>query len=190
MKRDKKRCPRCNRKLDINAPKCDTCGLIFSRLNLATNSAGIKAVKNGDYNKVVYVKKVPQDVSKWKLFFIALFFGFLGVQYYKVGRRKLFYFMISAFVITTIFVTMEFFGVNFDNINKYVQLILYFRYMPGALAFLLWFASALQIAFGFFKYPVSIDERLVIKDVDPNIAKQILDEVKEDRKSNNTENEV
>lgn len=173
--------------MDQSIPKCDTCGLVFARLSFATNSAGIKALKKGEDNKVVYVKRVPQDVSKWKLFFISLFFGFLGVQYYKVGRTKLFYFMLFAFVLTSILVTMEFFGVSFADISQYIQLILYFRYLPGALAFLLWFASTIQIAFGFFKYPVSIDENIAVQSVDENVARQILKEVKEDRKTGNTQ---
>lgn len=184
----KKRCPRCNRKMDILAPKCDTCGLIFDRLKFATNSAGKKALKQGLDNKVVYVKTPPSDVSKWKLFFIALFFGFTGVQYKVVGRMKWFYFMFISFIITITFGTIEFFGIYLEGINIYLSIIMYFIYLPGAISTLMWFASAFQIAFNFFKYPVSIDESYSIEQIDAKAATEILQEVYIQREKEKIEN--
>ena len=181
MKYKKKRCPRCNRKLDPSEPKCDTCGLIFDRLNLVSNSAGIKALKNHQENKVIYVTNPPRDIDKWKLFFISLFFGFLGVQYYKVGRNKWFVFMMFAFAITLTFGLLEYYNIFDMTENIYLNLLLYFKYLPGAIATIMWGGSTFQIAFNFFKYPVSIDENFAVEDLNTTVAKDILESIHKDR---------
>lgn len=86
MKFRTKTCPRCNSKNSLNAYKCDCCGLIFERLNDATNSAGKKMIISGHKNKVVYVKKVPKDIKKWKLILITIFGGMFGAHCFYVGR--------------------------------------------------------------------------------------------------------
>ena len=174
--------------MDLQAKKCDTCGLIFDRLKFASNAAGIKALKNHQENKVVYVKEPPRDISKWKLFFISLFFGFLGVQYYKVGRNKWFIFMLFAFFSSIIFATLEYFGILVATDSVYLELILYFKYFPGALGALMWMGSTFQIAANYFKYPVSIDEDFAVEELDATVAKEIIESVHKDRELTQKQN--
>ena len=49
MKRKEfKRCPRCDKKTPIYQDRCEGCGLIFSRLARASNTAAKKALKKKD----------------------------------------------------------------------------------------------------------------------------------------------
>lgn len=84
----KQKCPRCGTKHMEQELQCNQCGLIFERLNYATNQDAKKAIKEGKVNQVVYVKNTPSDVKRYKLVLFAIFLGFFGAHCFYVGRYK------------------------------------------------------------------------------------------------------
>ena len=184
-----KRCPRCNKKMFAVEKKCEQCGLIFERLKKATNSAGKKALAKHEENKVVYVTNLPKDVSKIKLLLFSIFFGFFGVHYAYVGRKKLFAFCFISnlyLLLYTIFYTFKLISVAFLT-TGYSGLIFQFLFFPAGIANILWLVSIFQIIFNKFKVPVSIDEEYFIdpnnSEIDGAVAKEILSEVKQTREN-------
>lgn len=186
MKRQKnfKRCPRCDTKTPIFQDKCDYCGLIFSRLNKATNFAAKKAMKKKEYNKVIMDKVLPSDVNKWNLFVYALFFGWFGFHYAKVGRYKMFTYMIiaSAMIYIAALLPMTWFN------HEYLFLLMWGLVLPGSVSAIWWIVSLFQILFNRFKVPISIDEELVKESLDPELVDDILKEVKNNKKDKISKN--
>ena len=175
-----KRCPRCDRKTPIYQDRCDGCGLVFSRLSNASNSAAKKAIKAKEYNKVIQNKDLPYDISKWRLFFIALFFGLVGAHYAKIGKYKTFVYMLISIIM--IYIASFLLPLNWFS-HKYLFLVMWTLILPSAFTVMLWVVSIFQILFNKFKVPISIDEELVVADLDENIVKDILKDVK----SNNSD---
>ena len=182
MEKKYKRCPRCDRKLLSADTRCDMCGLIFERLSHATNRAGKVALKNHEENKVVYTTSCP-DVNKWKLLLCAIFGGWFGLQYQKVGRNKMFLFMLASFFMlvafTAISLTPSF--AQFVFTNKYLGLFAWALVFPGSVGFVLWVVSVFQILFNTFKIPVSIDEEYIVQDEE--VAKELINEAKMNKKT-------
>ena len=86
--RKTKKCPRCGNVCLLSQPKCDDCGLVFSRLDEATNKDAKIRLKNKEKDLVIYVKKYPEDVKKWKMILLVSFAGLFGSHYFYVGRWK------------------------------------------------------------------------------------------------------
>lgn len=175
-----KRCPRCDSKNAIYQDRCDECGLVFDRLKFVTNSAAKKAIKNKEYNKVINYNVLPRDVNKWKLFFLALFFGWVGAHFAKVGKYKSFIYMLVAFILFMLPATTIVPFSWFDE--EYLFLIAWGCVMPASIATIIWLGTTFQILFGKFKVPVAIDEELVKEDLDDKTVKEILTSIKKDRK--------
>lgn len=179
MKQKKyKKCPRCDHKVPFFEDRCDSCGLIFSRLKRATNTAAKKYIRKGETNKVICDKVLPRDVNKWKLFWLAFFFGWIGVHYAKVGRYKSFIWAVVsvACLYIAVFLPMEWFN------DKYLALLMWALILPGSVYFIFNIISIFEIAFNQFKVPIAIDETLVVEDLDSKVVNDILKEVKEDKK--------
>jgi len=170
-----KRCPRCDTKADIFQERCENCGLIYARLSKASNSAAKKALKRKEYKKVIMDKVLPRDVNKWKLFFIALFFGWFGLHYAKVGRYKLFIYTVVTLAMLLIASCLPASWFNME----YLGLLMWFLILPPSFGTILWVVSIFQIAFNTFKVPISIDEDYVKEDLDQKLVKDILNEVKQ-----------
>lgn len=181
MKKNYKVCPRCKNKEALSAPKCTNCGLVFERLKSVTNMAGKKAIKNKEYNKVLYTTTLPKDVSRVKLFFWCLFLGWLGVHYCKVGRYKLFIFDLVAFFFAFVYsVVLIFFNVPKTAISaSYGGFFLQLLAMPFAFSAIIWVGSLIQILTKSFKVPVAIDEEYYVEEnfADEDVAREILKDV-------------
>ena len=175
-----KRCPRCDKKNSIYQDRCEECGLVFSRLSKVTNSAAKKAMSKHEYNKIINYNVLPVDVNKWKLFFLAVFLGWFGAHFAKVGKYKTFIYMIISFVLIllvgTSIIPIDWFY------HKYLFLVAWGCVMPAAIGTIIWVVSTFQISFGKFKIPVAIDESLVKQDLDYNTVTEILTSVEKDRK--------
>ena len=87
--RKKKRCPRCNYKMDRNQIVCPNCELNFNKFNQATNRGAKQAYHRGDGEQVLLRTGCPSDVKKWVLLLLTIFFGFCGVHQFYVGRKRL-----------------------------------------------------------------------------------------------------
>ena len=82
--RKTKKCPRCKNVCLLSQVECDECGLAFAKLDMATNKEGKRRLFRGQKEQVVYVKKYPKDVKKWKMILITLFLGLFGGHYFYV----------------------------------------------------------------------------------------------------------
>lgn len=182
MEKKYKRCPRCDRKLFASEVRCDMCGLVFERLSHATNRAGKAALKNQEENKVVYVTSCS-DVNKWKLLMCAIFGGWFGLQFQKVGRNKMFFFMLAAFMSIVAFSAISLVPsiAQFVFTDKYLALLAWALIFPASIGFVFWVVSVFQIIFNSFKIPVSIDEEYIVQD--ETVAKELINEAKLDRKA-------
>lgn len=182
-----KKCPRCGKKHLIDTDRCDECGLIFERLKKTSNTAAKEAIKNKEHNKVVYTSDLPRDVNKVKLLLTSIFLGFLGIQYAKVGRYKMFVFILVSFFLLFVYTLLTFMPSIPQEIfsDKYIGLLLLFMTFPAGFAFIIWMVSIFQIVFNKFKVPVSIDESYVVQSLDTKIANEIIEKVKEERKEKN-----
>lgn len=183
MKQKKfKRCPRCDSKVPFFEDRCNTCGLIFSRLKKATNKAAKMHIKSGEYNKIVMDSVLPKDVKKWKLFWLAVFFGFFGVHYAKVGRYKMFTWAIvsAAFIFIAALLPQSWLN------HEYLSILMWSLILPASIYAIYNVISIFEILFNRFKVPIAIDENLVVEDLDKNIVNDILNKVK---KEENTKKE-
>ncbi|NCB48409.1 MAG: hypothetical protein EOM55_02115 [Clostridia bacterium] len=160
------------------------------RMEKVSNRAGKEALEKGEKNKVIFDKTLPKDVNKWRLFFLALFCGWFGLQYEKVGRKKLFYYLLFSFclfVLFTIFLITNIFSTSIIY-EKYWAFLALAMILPSSFGLIIWFFSVLQILTNTFKVPVAIDENIVINDYDIKIAGEILSDVKSNRTENNVKN--
>lgn len=142
-----KRCPRCDKKMLITATKCDECGLIFSRLDYATNKAAKEKLKRGDRDYILQVTTIPKDVSYLKLLLYTLFLGLMGGHYYYVGKY------VKGALMTLMF-TYAIFCVIFNaQIVEYLTIL----YIPLGVGVLAWMVSCMYVICKKFKIPVSIE---------------------------------
>ena len=179
MKQKKfKKCPRCDHKVPFYEDRCDSCGLIFSRLKKATNTAAKKHIKKHEYNKIVMDCVLPVDVNKWKLFWIAFFFGWFGVHYAKVGRYRMFTWAILSMAGLYIAVLLP----QSWFYEEYLVFLMWALILPASVYVMYNVISIIEIAFNKFKVPVAIDENLVINELDKNIVESIIKEVKTEEK--------
>ncbi len=178
-----KRCPRCNAKVISSEERCHNCGLIFERLKKASNTAAKQAIKRKEYNKVVYSCDLPRDISKVNLLLTAIFLGVFGIQYAKVGRYKMFMFMIISLFLLFLYTLLSVMPAIPDWVfdDKYLGMILILITIPSAFEVMMWGVSIFQIIFNRFKVPVAIDEEYVIEGINTPVAKEILSEVKQNR---------
>ncbi len=105
--RDTKKCPRCEAKCLVNQLRCPECGLIFSRVEEATNAAAVERLKNKEKESVLYVKKVPKDLKKWKLVLFTVLLGLVGGGYFYVHRWQRGLWYILGFVLWVLCVALN-----------------------------------------------------------------------------------
>ncbi len=178
-KKNYKRCPRCDRKIPLQEPKCYNCGLIFARLNKATNKAAKKALRRGEKNKVIYDNVLPRDMKKWKLVLITLFLGFVGGHQYYVGKVWRGVYTTVSFIMI---VTAAFLPDVWWN-DYWLSGVLWLLIMPYSFAFLFWIVSVIQVIANKYRVPISIDEELVLQeDYDSAIVSDVMKTVDKARK--------
>lgn len=79
-------CPRCSQKSLIGMESCPGCGLVFSRMEIATNKDAKRKIHRGDRDFIVYTSKLPSDVKFIKLLLFTIFLGLFGGHCFYVGR--------------------------------------------------------------------------------------------------------
>lgn len=79
-------CPRCGIKTLNGVECCPDCGLVFSRLEIATNKDAKRKIRRGDRDFIIKTSKLPSDVSFWKLLLLSIFLGPVGGHCYYVGK--------------------------------------------------------------------------------------------------------
>jgi len=81
-----KTCPSCGMRMIESTPTCEECGLVFERLNFATNKDAKRKIKRGYRDYIIRTRKLPSDVKYWKLLLLVIFTGLMGGHNYYVGR--------------------------------------------------------------------------------------------------------
>ena len=79
-------CPRCGLKSLATAENCPECGLVFSRLKIATNKDAKKKILRRDKDFIIMTNNLPSDVSRLKLLLLTIFTGIFGGHCFYVGR--------------------------------------------------------------------------------------------------------
>ncbi len=144
-----KKCPRCGNKCLRQQETCEECGLIFARLEYASNKAAKKKIRHFDKDFVIYTNQFPKDVSWLKLILLTFFTGLVGGHYYYVGKYWKGALMSLGFtylIFCTIF-----------NAQMVAYLEATYAYLPiGVLGFS-WLASIIYVACKKFKVPVIVE---------------------------------
>lgn len=146
-RKDIKKCPRCQQKCLTNQKSCNACGLIFSRLEQATNKEARKQFFNKD-KSVVMVKDFPSDVKRWKLVLWCLFLGIFGAHCLSVGRYYRGGYMLIIGIASVVLSLVSY-------SSAYETFMSYFFIFPAILV-LFWMVDLFNICFGFFKVPVAL----------------------------------
>lgn len=148
-----KRCPRCDKKQPKTSAVCPFCMLNFQKFESATNKEAKQALKQGENDRVLMRKGVPQDVNKFVLFLITLFAGFTGAHYYFVGRNKMGLFFTCFFIVGLVNAGLQFFVLPKNTLFE----ILTFLTLVWGAVLLIWIVDIFKVCFNKFKIPVSRD---------------------------------
>lgn len=190
--RKTKKCPRCGNKCLISQAKCDDCGLLFARLDDATNKAGRIRLARKQKEYVINVTKCPKDIKKWKLILMVTLLGLCGGHYFYVGKWK------NGLAMLLYFFSVVFIGVIFnafflEALNGYFFSI--YGVVTGVYC-LVWLNDIRRVVFNTFKIPVSIlsdkenEEYLAEKEQEKELKKEIKALVKERKKEGLADNNL
>lgn len=187
MKEKKRTCPRCGNRQVVSLPKCTECGLKFSRLENATHAEAMKALKEKDKKRVVYVNDIPSDLSKVK-FIISLFFGVFGCTSFYVGKKKKAWFslisIIGLFTFMIIQGYMKDAGVDYTLLNYFVTTTFG---LASAFSVLMWAGDVIAAISHTYKFPVALPKDNPYKQT--NIRKELYDEIMKEKEKLEKENE-
>ena len=145
-------CPRCGIKSLSVSESCPECGLVFSRLDIATNKDAKRKIKRRDKDFIIYTNKLPSDVSKIKLTLLTIFTGIFGGHCFYVGR----YWRGSILLVNTLILIMyvifnaQLAGIDGGRLIAALTTI-------GGLVMLLWPVDIVWVLTNKFKVPVAID---------------------------------
>lgn len=144
-----KKCPRCGNKCLPAQEKCEECGLIFSRMQFASNKAAKKKIRKFDKDFIIYTNQYPSDVSWLKLMLYVFFFGLVGGHYYYVGKY------VKGGLMSASFVYLVFCTVFNAQMVEYLET--YYLYLPIGIMALAWIVSVIYVSTKKFKVPVIVD---------------------------------
>ncbi len=144
-----KKCPRCGNKCLPAQEKCEECGLIFSRMQFASNKAAKKKIRKFDKDFIIYTNQYPSDVSWFKLMLYVFFFGLVGGHYYYVGKY------VKGGLMSASFVYLIFCTVFNAQMVEYLET--YYLYLPIGIMALAWIVSLIYVSTKKFKVPVIVD---------------------------------
>lgn len=152
-----KKCPRCGNKCLRQQETCEECGLIFARLEYASNQAAKRKIRHFDKDFVIYTNQYPNDMSWWKLLLLVFVTGIVGGHYYYVGKYW------KGALMTTGFVYLVF--CTIFNAPMVEALTTYYAYLPIGVLGISWIVSLIYVAFKKFKVPVIVEvpEQIVVE---------------------------
>ena len=181
LMREKKRvCPRCGNKQVVSLSSCSECGLKFSRLSNATHAEAMKAFKEKDKERVVYVNEMPSDLNKTK-FIISLIFGFFGATSFYTGKKKKGWYSLLSFL--ALFGSMYLQTILTDKGITDGFLNYFFTTTFGllcAFSFLMWIDDIIKAISRRYKFPVALPKERPNEDV-LNIRKEVYDEIMKEK---------
>lgn len=154
LKREKSTfyCPRCGMQCLKGTDTCPDCGLVFSRLDIATNKDAKNKLKRRDKDFIIYTSKLPSDVKYIKLLLITIFLGLVGGHCFYVGRyvRGGLLLLNSLVVLLCVILNDQLIGI--DN----GQFIAAIATICGFIMFV-WVYDLIMVIIKKFKVPIAID---------------------------------
>lgn len=151
---ENKRCPRCNFKMPKEIMTCPKCRLNYSKFEQATNVEGKRALKQREYDRVVYRSGCPSDIARWKLLLFTIFFGFIGMHNYYVGRTKRGVFFTIFFIVGIVNAIIT--GILRIEPSGELWEIFAFLVLIWGIVIFLWIIDIFKVALNKFKIPVSL----------------------------------
>ncbi len=145
-------CPRCGIKCLTGTESCPDCGLVFSRLEIATNKDAKRKIKRHDKDFIIKTTNIPSDVSYVKLLLLTIFVGVFGGHCFYVGRySRGIMFLINSLLLMS-YVIFNKYLVNLDEGRLLAALS-----TIGGLFLLVWAYDVISVILKKFKIPVAID---------------------------------
>lgn len=157
--RQTQKCPRCGTKALINQHKCPECGLVFARLEMATNKAAAERYKKGERDKVVFVKSTPIDLKRWKLIVYATALGLFGAHYFYTRRWWWGIYFLFMFTVAAVCVIFNGYFMSTQWGTSLVSALGIFVGIYGVI----WIFDIVKVCIGKFKIPVSIPDKEVAR---------------------------
>ncbi len=147
----KKVCPRCQLKVASSCEECPDCGLVFSRLAIATNQDAKALKRRGERKYIISTTTLPSDVNFIKLLCLSIFTGFVGGHCFYVGRYGRGLLLLLNFIMI---VCLTIFNAPLMVFSEALVGVL--CTVAGFILFI-WFWDIFMIAVKKFKVPVGID---------------------------------
>ena len=147
-----KECPRCDTRNNITQDCCTECGLVFSRLDIATNKDAKIKMKRGDKEYIIMTKQLPNDVSFVKLLVLSVCVGLFGGHCFYVGR---YWRGITMLTVTSILILFAVLNAHFINLIG-IEALGAISSLCG-LFLLMWPVDMVLILMKKFKVPIAID---------------------------------
>lgn len=161
MKKDKKRCPRCETVVQSDALVCPACRLRFDKLHNLSNSQAKYHLRNHQKDSVIYTTDRPSDINNKKFLQLLFLLGIFGAHNLYIGKYGRGYFSLIS---TLLYIPALSLSIALKSNGIYVEFISY--YLCGILAllvaisFLIWFNDVLSIIMKKFRYPASIPVKI------------------------------
>ncbi len=135
-----------------SVPTCEECGLVFERLNFATNKDAKRKIKRGDREYIIRTRKLPSDVKYWKLLLLVIFTGLMGGHNYYVGRYLRGAIFSILFTITIVCCVLNSYIVS--HFPQWMELIGALLIGPFGLC---WLFDVTLVLMRKFRVPIAID---------------------------------
>lgn len=145
-------CPRCGLKSLSITESCPECGLVFSRLKIATNKDAKRKIWRRDTDFIIKTNKLPSDINKYKLYALVLLTGLFGGHCFYVGRywRGGLLLLNGLMLIMCAVFNQQLVAVDGGGLVAVLGTI-------GGIIMLIWMADIVWIFTKRFKVPIAID---------------------------------
>ena len=159
-------CPRCGLKSLVLQDECPDCGLVFARLDIATNKDAKKLIHRRETDYVIKTSKLPKDVSYLKLLLLTIFTGVAGGHCFRVGRYWRGALLLINFLAIVMYVVFNAQLMAVDGGALLASLTTF-----SGIIEMVWMYDIIMVAMKKFKVPVAID-------LEGNLE-NVVDEVKQ-----------
>lgn len=143
-------CPRCKEKYKGEKKVCDVCNFCFDNLKYASNKKAKQQLLRGKNEHILMTNKLPNDVNKFALICLTIFFGIFGAHLLYVGRFKKAIFYIVCTVLLAICSATS----NFAGLSQ--PLVAAFSFPIAVMGFM-WISDIFAVLFFGFKVPIAVD---------------------------------
>lgn len=181
-------CPRCGLKSLAVAESCPECGLVFSRLDIATNADAKRKIRRGDRDFIIMTNKLPSDVSRIKLLLLTILAGLFGAHCFYVGRYWRGGLLLLNTIVLIMYVVFNAQLVAIDDGKLLAALT-----TIGGLIMLVWAFDVVWVILKRFKVPIAIDmqsqfaQEQVVENIDET---ETQENIKEEIKENNSKEKI